>query len=240
MSDNKCSQMPKTIRFSRKTAAVCVFIFVSLCVASEKTPKTTVILDPSGALVYKGWLSKEANTRLFKLYEKAKVKPQLLQIRSGGGDVHLGLDLGEWVFRHRLDVEVLDQCVSSCANYVFTAGRRKILNPDSIVAWHGGAYQSDMEQQLKALGKNGENFLKAWRLREDAFFKTVGVDGTITVYGQNAPHVVRPSGTVGFDYSLEDMTRFGLINIVEKDGPWRWRELRPEVQAQVLRVEVKP
>ena len=228
-----------TIRFHQITAALCLLAFVSLYFASAKTAKTTVTLDRSGALVYKGWLNKDANTRLFKLYEKAKVKPQLLRIRSGGGDINLGMDVGEWVFRNHLDVEVTDQCASSCANYIFTAGRRKILNPDSIVMWHGGAHQPNMEQQVKALGTIGEDYLSAWKLREDRFFKTVGVDGTITVYGQTAPHVVLPAGAIGFDYSIGDMTKFGLLNIVEQGGPWRWRELRPDVQHQVFRVEVK-
>jgi hypothetical protein len=35
------------------------------------------------------------------------------------------------------------------------------------------------------------------------------------------------------------MEKFGLLNIVEQGGPWRWRELRPKVQGQVFRVEVK-
>ena len=227
------------IRFRQKTAALCLLAFVSLSIALGKTPKTTVTLDHSGALVYTGGLSKEANKKLFNLYEKAKVKPRLLKIRSGGGDVNLGMDVGEWVFRNQLDVEVTDHCVSSCANYIFTAGRRKILNPDSIVMWHGGAHQPNMEEQVKAIGKTGEDYLTAWKLREDTFFKTVGVDGTITVYGQTAPHVVLPPTAAGFDYSIGDMTKFGLLNIVEQGGPWRWRELRPEVQDQVFRVEVK-
>jgi hypothetical protein len=42
-----------------------------------------------------------------------------------------------------------------------------------------------MERNSRLLGVNGEALsVNAWRLREDTFFQTVGVDGTITVYGQ--------------------------------------------------------
>ena len=65
-------------------------------------------------LVYRGSLSSEANKRVFELYDKAIVKPQLLRITSEGGDVNLGMDLGEWIFRNQLDVEIVDHCFSSC------------------------------------------------------------------------------------------------------------------------------
>jgi hypothetical protein len=61
----------------------------------------------------------------------------------------------------------------------------------------------------------------------------------ITTYGQDAAHVNRPKNTIGFDYSVEDMAKFGIANIIEKQGPWRWRELHPEYQEMVFRVEVR-
>jgi hypothetical protein len=59
-------------------------------------PPVAVSLEEPDILVYKGGLSKEANERLFKLYKNARVKPHLLKITSGGGDIDLGMDLGEW------------------------------------------------------------------------------------------------------------------------------------------------
>jgi hypothetical protein len=197
-----------------------------------------VFWEQPGTLVYRGGLSKAANARAFQLLKNAQAKPRLLKITSGGGDVHLGMDLGEWVFKNGLDVEVVDHCFSSCANYVLPAGKTKILNPDAILLWHGGAYQPDLEQQLKDTGEAGLAFMNDWRTREDLFFKMIGVNQSSTTYGQTAPHVVRPKGAAGWDFSIEDMSRLGIKNIVEKGGPWRWRELRPEFQTMVFRVEV--
>jgi len=212
-------------------------VLLTGCALSRQSSK--VYWEQPGALVYQGGLTKAANERIFELYAGARVKPRLLKITSGGGDIHLGMDLGEWVFENALDVEVVDHCFSSCANYVFSAGKAKILNPDAILLWHGGAYQPGLEQQLKDSGEAGKSFLDAWRTRETSFFKTIGVNQSITTYGQIAPHVVRPQNTAGWDFSVEDMTKLGITNVVEKGGPWRWREMRPEYQPMVFRVEVR-
>lgn len=203
-------------------------------------PPVVVRLEEPNALVFQGGLSKEANERIFELYKGARVKPQLLRISSGGGDANLGINLGEWVFRNQLDVEVIGNCFSSCANYIFTAGKTKFLNPDSMLLWHGGAHQQGLEEQVKAAGEAGKVYLDAWRKREDAFFKTIHVNPEVTTYGQTAAHVVRPKGTVGYDYNIEDMANFGITNVIEKGGAWRRRDVAPESQGEILRVDVRP
>ncbi|MGX9608655.1 hypothetical protein [Acinetobacter sp. T63] len=49
------------------------------------------------------------------------------------------MDLGDLVYVHQLNVEVGQYCFSSCANYVFPAGKVKYLNWCSQLGWHGGA-----------------------------------------------------------------------------------------------------
>jgi hypothetical protein len=198
----------------------------------------TTVRQAPDALVYQGTLTKGVNARVFRLYADARVKPRLLRVTSDGGDVQLGMDLGEWIIRNGLDVEIVDHCYSSCANYVFAAGRTKFLNPDSILLWHGGAHQPGLEEQLAQAGEAGKAFVEAWRKRERGFFETIHVDQAITTYGQTAAHVVRPPNTAGYDYSIEDMAKFGITNVVEKGGTWRWRELRPEYRSVVFRVDV--
>jgi hypothetical protein len=174
------------------------------------------------------------------LFDTAEIKPELLRITSSGGDVNLGMDLGEWVFGHHLDVEIVGYCFSSCANYVFLAGRTKVLNPDSILLWHGGSLQKGNEEELVRLaGERGKEYFDSWRKREDAFFRTIHIDQRILTYGQTASHVKLPGTAVGYDYSVEDMAKFGVINVVEKTGNWRWRELKPEFTSMVARVEVR-
>lgn len=61
-----------------------------------------------------------------------------LVLKSTGGSAALWLDILESLALP-LDFIIVDQaCFSSCADYGFIAGKRKIVLPGSIVMWHGG------------------------------------------------------------------------------------------------------
>jgi hypothetical protein len=215
-----------------------IFTLMIAACAAHRAP-VPVFWDGTDALVYRGTLSKAANERVFQLYKKARFKPHLLKITSDGGDVVLGMDLGDWVFQNHLDVEIVDRCLSSCANYVFTAAKVKYLNPDAILMWHGGAHQQNLEKQYQALGPAGMASWDAWKRREDAFFLKIGVRQTITTYGQTVADPGPAQYSMGYDYSIADLEKFfGIANIVEKGGAWRWRELRPEIVSPIRRVAV--
>ena len=62
-------------------------------------------------------------------------------INSGGGDTIYGRKIGKFIFDNKLDVQVDTMCFSSCANYIFTAGKNKIINKDSYVGWHGNEHE---------------------------------------------------------------------------------------------------
>ena len=64
-----------------------------------------------------------------------------IRINSGGGITDQGILIGEWIFNRELDVIVDEICFSSCANYIFTAGKNKIIEQDAIVGWHGSEQQ---------------------------------------------------------------------------------------------------
>jgi hypothetical protein len=69
---------------------------------------------------------------------------------SGGGDGAAALALGILIHRHHWDVEVVDLCASSCANFIFPAGKKKYLNRHSMLLFHGGPYQENlMEMAVK-------------------------------------------------------------------------------------------
>ena len=78
-------------------------------------------------------------------------------IDSGGGPVFEGMKLGEWMFDHGVDVVVENRCISSCANYVFTAGRNKTIEADSIVGWHGSSATDDIV--ARALGMPSREYI---------------------------------------------------------------------------------
>lgn len=206
----------------------------------QPTPAAQVGVS-DGVLWYTGAFAEASSLqRLFALYEAQPTPPSRLRIDSPGGDVALALELGEWVQDRHLDVEVVGECASSCANYVFTAGQRKFLHPDSVLMWHGGAFQQSLEDDAVERGPAVVQALRAWRQRELAFFKRSGVDPLITVYGQLpdwAP-LVTAGGYTGYDYALEHLAYFGVRNIEELGGRWEPQRLRPE--SRVLRVAVDP
>jgi hypothetical protein len=150
-------------------------------------------------------------------------------VQSPGGDVRQAIVLGNWILDHGVDVEVTGSCASSCANYLFTAGRRKFIDAGSIVIWHGSARQKDIRmradacpERLEALerahsGPTADGvdplvvehlacdyFIGAIR-EQDAFFARSGVDEYVTRMGQE-PKDFKALWTVGVDV----MSRMGF------------------------------
>lgn len=229
-----------------------VFIALLLGGCAASIDKPTVESKPDfvgirdGQLVYRSGISEEANQALFEAYEKATEKPIRLLVSSRGGEIGLGLELGTWIKDKNLDVEVMDVCASSCANYVFPAARTKYLRKDSVLLWHGSAWQEvwGMDDEVK---EAFHEYLDPMRDRETQFYADLNVDNALTVYGQHeigfldvVVHTFKNGfgSTVGYDYSLEDMKRFGLSNIVLIDGEWNWRNYKPSKKKSVLRLAV--
>ena len=70
---------------------------------------------------------------------------------SGGGSWESALALGILIHRHGWNVEVVDLCASSCANFIFPAGRAKYLHSDAMLLFHGGPHQHDILAQAMAI-----------------------------------------------------------------------------------------
>lgn len=113
----------------------------------------------------------------------------IIVINSGGGDVDAGLDMAESIRTRHATVIVDGVCASSCANYIFPAGGRRVISRNGILAFHGGAVaisDDDLRQMLKpivpldqldqAVASARED--NANRLaRQDAFEAEVGMRG---------------------------------------------------------------
>ena len=136
--------------------------------------------------------------------------------------------IGEWIFDHEIDVIVDEICFSSCANYIFTAGKTKIIEKDAIVGWHGSEQQEpfiaagygisieehyarryDEMQERGAIlpGETREEFVASMvdvdghhDGREQRFLGKIGVNLYLMVYG------FLPGQ---FDYYMSDDTHFG-------------------------------
>lgn len=172
----------------------------------------TVARDGS-ALVFTGRIDADAVVRAVRLLQDPQVTR--LVITSGGGLVGPALDLAEAVHARGIEVEVPTACMSSCANYVFPAGRRKVLGRTGAVAWHGTMAHV---LYLHATGQgtwSDADMAGARELarRESAFYARVGVDGFVGWFAKLPPYAVDEF----YCLSPADMARFGIGDVTVRD-----------------------
>jgi len=171
---------------------------------------------------YSGPISKEQNRQFFESVKNKAIKR--LVITSGGGEVRAGIALGLWVFEQKLDIEIPEFCLSSCANYVFTAAQRKFIDKGAIVAWHGnyhhlkktGLWRDDITIRMKRDGVDartaGEQVLSQVNELVDLehdFFHQINVDQYLCWIGKMPPY----KAPNYYFLSRQDMARFGVSNV---------------------------
>lgn len=210
----------KTKRITIAAVAAVLLAGVGLALSlgsggSEEENKVEVRVEGS-FLFYDGPMAEEGVARVKELYT-----PDIrrLVVNSPGGEVNIGMDLGEWVFDKGLDVEIRGVAFSSAANYVFTAGKTKYLHRDSMVGWHGGITQDNDNFLMELFMRK---YLEEGKARETALFEKIGVDQRSTVYGLRPEFdkYSQADGYVGWTNSLEAMERLGITDIVLLDGEW--------------------
>lgn len=159
-------------------------------------------------------------------------------ISSGGGDTVEGRHIGRWVRDRALVVEVDVICFSSCADYVFPAGRARVIRADAFVGWHGNERQFDVlaartgvsvaEQLARvppaevapaaraAFVQEALQSIRRTQQDEAAFYASLGLDDAFAVCAVGDVLEKRPgyAGQIGWGFSLADMARLGLPNTV--------------------------
>jgi hypothetical protein len=210
----------------------CFVCILALTHGTVQAGDAVQVYFSEGELNYVGYLDEEANQRLFALYDGLKDKPLTLAIRSRGGEVVPGMALGEWVHARKLNVKVMEFCLSSCANYVFTAASRKIVSSNAMIGFHGGLGSQEFSiggsrkkeyDAMSAIQKAAfQADLRRERQpqldRETAFFNTIGVRQQITTYGQET----RFANTVvdGWTFTQQGFRSFGVDHIEVINAPW--------------------
>ncbi|MFC3534066.1 hypothetical protein ACFOLG_18015 [Vogesella facilis] len=195
--------------------------------AASASAQVTLSADGQ-TLQYDGLLAADAIQQLQQLYWQSAAKPRQLLINSPGGDARLGLLLGYLVYGWGLDVRVREQCASSCANYVFPAGRNKYLEAGSMLLWHGGALQPDWQAIIRARWPHNparqqaaRDDLALWQQQERDFYAAIGVSQLITVCGQHAQWRQAVPQALGFDYSPQVLARFGITRLQLPPDGWQ-------------------
>lgn len=223
----------------------------SMACAAETT---TQVFHDHGELLYVGPVDSDANARLFALYDSLKEKPDTLAIRSEGGSTTQGMALGQWVRDHKLDVKVLEYCLSSCANYVFPAGVHKVVSNFAIIGLHGGLssasfnydestktmFASMSAKERQALIDKINASIKEDAVKEQAYFKVLGVRADYVTLGQQERYqkLYRDDPkTVGWTYTLEDFGRMGIHDISVINPPWRPGTALKSIAFMVLKLD---
>jgi hypothetical protein len=138
-------------------------------------------------------------------------------ITSRGGQVVTALEMAEAVHARGLDVDVPVACLSSCANYIFPAARRKRLGHPLAVGWHGNmthVVYMNLTGQMD-LDRENQEAVKWLAAREAQFYRRIGVDGFACWFAKLAPYDVFDYYTMG----AADMARFGIADVQVMQGP---------------------
>lgn len=141
--------------------------------------------------------------------------------------------LGEWLHARKLDVKVMEFCMSSCANYVFPAGSRKIVSNSAMIGFHGGLSSDDfniigndkvafdaMTPKEKIARKDEiRRGMRPLLDREAAYFKLIGVRQDVTTYGEQPRfHKLVKDG---WTYDQDGFKYFGVEQIGVINTPWK-------------------
>jgi hypothetical protein len=206
-------------------------------------------------LYYTGNFSK-ASSAVFDAAVAGVRRGQLtrLVISSGGGDTVEGRHVGRWVRDMALVVEVEVICFSSCADYVFPAGRARVIRANAFVGWHGNERQFEVlaartgvsvADQLAnvppahvapgpraAFVQEALRSIAVTQKDEADFYASLGLNDAFAVCAVGDVLERRPgfAGQIGWGFSLADMARLGLINTVYlgdgryEQDSWRFRQ----------------
>lgn len=202
----------RELKTSRRGAALALLL-VAACVARAQGPAAATVEASGDAVIFNGQINERSVEQFVRLLQDPGISR--LVITSRGGSVAAALDMAIAVHVRRLDVEVPAACLSSCANYVFPAARRKVIGRPGAVGWHGNmAHVLYLQQSGQATWSEGEmRSARELALREAEFFRRIGVDGFVCWFAK-----IEPCSVDDFYYlSAQDMERFGIREVIVRD-----------------------
>lgn len=183
--------------------------------SDDHAAKIEIVED---VLFFHGELSDESVKRAISLAKGYSISR--VNINSEGGEVISAIMLANWIRDNKLDVEITDMCFSSCANYVFPAGMVKYVSRKDLIGWHGGAYQENEKMDDPELEKMLQEYIKEAREKETKLYQRLGINPDITTLGQMDEYYCQHAQEHGWYYSVADLNKLGIDNIVLIDGEW--------------------
>jgi hypothetical protein len=208
----------------------CLLALLLACAAfvHAQQPPSARVQRVGDSIQFRGRIDADSATEFLRLSRDPSVRR--LVISSAGGLVSPALDIADVVHQRQMDVEVAETCMSSCANYIFPAGRQKILRRAGTVGWHGNMahvlylHQTGQGNWSEAAIEEARQLAE----REAEFYRRIGVDGFVCWFAKIAPRAVEDF----YWLSVEDMLRFGIrdVSVLDAEAPARESpDLRPVV-----------
>jgi hypothetical protein len=200
-------------------ARVC-FLVISFSLAGCNYSKIYVSGD---TLHFETKVSKENIDDALLTADKSDTKITKIIVNSSGGDVESGIRFGHWIYDNNLSLIVKRKCLSSCANYFFTASKDVLVLKGALVGWHGGATQFDFiapDTLTEVERFEWESNLNKMKRLENDFFNKVGIDQRITVFGQfdnykklKEAKNCEPEIYKGWTYPIKTIEKFGFKSL---------------------------
>ena len=200
------------------TAIICSLILFSSNVISGEWTQIS-----SDTLSFKGGINED---ELEKFNQNFNSNIKKIIVDSGGGLADAGLSIGEIIAKSNIDIVVQGVCMSSCANYLFTAGKNKIIN-NGVVGFHGNmtAYAStttreESNRQAMDSGTTEEDankfydkLINEFLPREKAFFKKLSVSQELFDRTQRADKGMDSGVYVLLLPKPSTFIKYGILNV---------------------------
>lgn len=140
------------------------------------------------AFCFDGTIDRSSAEAFITSIGEAAHKP-IVVIRSGGGEVNAGMDIGDAIKAAGATVIVAEKCLSSCANYILISANRRVVLKDALLGFHGGVEVVDRQRLVKEFAAAGFTQPKQVnaaikrseddRARQDRFLRVRGVSAAL-------------------------------------------------------------
>ena len=173
--------------------------------------------------------------RFLEELESMTFNPRKLVITSPGGSSIAGMKIGEEVKSYKLNVEVSNVCLSACANYVLTAGNKKLLSDQDSLAWHGSnsspngfkrIFDLKNGKIIRTISDSDKEYNSYAENYEKDFFNYIKVNEKLPVCPQLTGVIPLNNPDQYFFYTLKNLEEMGVKNIEFKGNESKWITLQ--------------
>lgn len=152
-------------------------IVATLLILWSIQPENDVYSDSNETMTIDGEIDSEV---LKEFRSRSRKGLKHLVISSSGGDIEASLSVAEIIQENGIDVTAKQYCLSACASYVLLAGRNRVIQDGTLLAFHHGS--NSFLQIYESFNKNGAiNATPSEELvrnseRERKLYEKAGVD----------------------------------------------------------------